>query len=92
MRRRGVRLWNFIAKGEPDDQVNVGSADMCSDSIGQPADEVAQCEAASEVDALAPRAHIAEECEQHSFTAVCCVEVVVGAVVAHQNPMTSRRR
>ena len=26
------------------------------------------------------------------FTAVCCVEVVAGVVVAHQNRMTSRRR
>ena len=92
MRRRGVRLWNFIANGEPDDQVDVGSADMCSGSIRKLADEVARCEAASEVDALAPRSHIAEECEQYSFTAVCCVAVVVGVVVAHQNPMTSRRR
>ena len=87
-----VGLRSFVAEGEPNDQVDVSSADMCSGSIGKPADEVARCEAASEVDALAPRAHIAEECEQYPFTAVCCVAVVAGVVVAHQNPMISRRR
>ena len=65
---------------------------MCSDPSGEPADKVSRSEASGQVNALAPRAHIAEEREQDSFTADCCEVILGGVMVAHQNPMTSRLR
>ena len=64
MLRIADEFGGYAAEGEADDQIDVSSADMCSGSSGEPADKVARCEAAGEVDALAPRADVAEKCEQ----------------------------
>jgi hypothetical protein len=55
-------------------------------------DEVPGREAADEVDALAPGPEVAEQRDERALAAGGGGFVVVGEVVAAQNPITSRRR
>ena len=89
---RAVRLRCLVSEREADDEVHVGGADVSARAFRELPDEIARREAADEEDALAPRAEVAEQCDEGTLAARGGCVVVVGEVVAAQNPITSRRR
>ena len=90
--QRSVRLWRLVAEGETDDEIHVRRAYMGSRTFGELTDQVSRGQAARQVDALSPRAEVAEEGDQHPLAAPRRLLVVTGVVLPHQNPITSRRR
>ena len=82
----------LVAEREADDEVNVGGPDVSARAFWKLADEVPRREAADEEDALAPRSEVAEQRDERTLAARGRRVVVVGEMVAAQNPITSRRR
>jgi hypothetical protein len=87
-----VSLRRLVGQREPDDDVDIGGADMRPGSLGKSPGQVPGGQAASQVDPLAPWPDVAQERQQRPLAALGRLLVVVAEMLAAQNPITSCRR
>ncbi len=91
--QRAVRPRGFVTERHADNEIDIRCADVRGDSFRQLSDEVARRETAGQVDALAPRPEVAEQCYEDALASTSGLLVVVRLMsAAAQNPITSRRK